>query len=204
MEAVLPIMLAMAMEAERLTIGRGKELATQETMIWSVMCCRQFEPRKKAVGEALTCRDCTHGHQKHGKKACPNIGRRGGDGVAHRCDEHKADDVNGSVPCPGGRPRHKNGDEERCELTQSLLVKRISKHCGHIRTYPNRSGQPQRIDGAISQSPDNGREEILKRLAQQTDVLEQDKQIQPIVLQSKLQPVHCRPLVALVLLVNIG
>lgn len=35
MVAVLPNIFAMAMEAERLTRGRGKELATQETMIWS-------------------------------------------------------------------------------------------------------------------------------------------------------------------------
>lgn len=37
MEAVLPIMFAMAMEADLLTIGRGKELATHETIIWSVI-----------------------------------------------------------------------------------------------------------------------------------------------------------------------
>lgn len=36
MEAVLPIIFAMAIEMERLTRGRGKELATQDTMIWSV------------------------------------------------------------------------------------------------------------------------------------------------------------------------
>lgn len=36
MEAVLPIMLAMAMETERFTRGRGKELATQDTMILSI------------------------------------------------------------------------------------------------------------------------------------------------------------------------
>lgn len=36
MEAVLPIIFAMAIEMERLTRGRGNELATQDTMIWSV------------------------------------------------------------------------------------------------------------------------------------------------------------------------
>lgn len=36
MDAVLPIMFAMAIETERLTRGRGKEFAIQETMIWSV------------------------------------------------------------------------------------------------------------------------------------------------------------------------
>ena len=36
MLAVLPIIFAMAIEMERLTRGRGNELATQETMIWSV------------------------------------------------------------------------------------------------------------------------------------------------------------------------
>ena len=35
MFAQLPIMLVIAMAAERFTSGRGKELATHETMIWS-------------------------------------------------------------------------------------------------------------------------------------------------------------------------
>jgi hypothetical protein len=35
MVAVLPIMLQMAIAAERLTSGRGKEFATHDTMIWS-------------------------------------------------------------------------------------------------------------------------------------------------------------------------
>lgn len=35
MEAVLPIMLQMAIAADRLTSGRGKEFVTQDTRIWS-------------------------------------------------------------------------------------------------------------------------------------------------------------------------
>ena len=33
MDAVLPIMLQMAIAEERLTVGRGKEFATQDTRI---------------------------------------------------------------------------------------------------------------------------------------------------------------------------
>ena len=36
MLAVLPIIFATAIEMERFTRGRGNELATQETIIWSV------------------------------------------------------------------------------------------------------------------------------------------------------------------------
>jgi hypothetical protein len=35
MEAVFPIMLQMAIAEDRLTIGRGNELVTHDTRIWS-------------------------------------------------------------------------------------------------------------------------------------------------------------------------
>lgn len=56
--------------------------------------------------------------------------------------------------------------------------------------YPDWSCQPKRVDTSIPQRSDDGREEVLEGLAEQADVLQKHKQVQPVVCQRQFQPGH--------------
>ena len=60
----------------------------------------------------------------------------------------------------------------------SQTIVRVSYSCGGRRglilgvSYPDGSCQPQRLNGAIPEGADYGREEVLKCLTEKADVLE--------------------------------
>lgn len=70
--------------------------------------------------------------------------------------------------------------------------------------YPDWSRQPKRVDASVSQRAYDGREEVLEGLAEQADVLQKHKQVQPVVCQRQFQPGHGRCRMPLVLLVDVG
>ena len=121
MVAQFPIALQMAMDAERLTSGRGKELATQDTRIVSVHTrivlaqCLAWAAFPFATIE-LTCADGTHGHEEHGEEpGALGLGSCA-DGVASGRYDHQDDDMDRAIVQPGRVPRDENRRQESREL----------------------------------------------------------------------------------------
>lgn len=56
-------------------------------------------------------------------------------------------------------------------------------------SYPGWSGKPQSRDFTIAKSPHDGREEVLKRLRDQADVLQEDKKVKSVVANSHFDSV---------------
>lgn len=117
MEAAFATQLPMAMALERLTSGRGKELATQETMIWYedtapmgicevLLAVRSWKTRRSAPAKT---------YEEHGEVASSHDGGACDDGIAGHSEHHEHTDVDTAVTCGTGRPSDGDGDEERCE-----------------------------------------------------------------------------------------
>lgn len=74
------------------------------------------------------------------------------------------------------------------------LVRPLARVYRHVdkaeSAYPDWSRQPKRVDASVSQRSDDGREEVLEGLAEQADVLQKHKQVQPVVCQGQFQPGH--------------
>lgn len=58
-----------------------------------------------------------------------------------------------------------------------------------MTAYPGWSGKPQRGDFTITKSSHDGREEVLKGLGDQADVLQEDKKVKSVVANSHFDAV---------------
>lgn len=175
---MLPIIFAIAIDTDRLTIGLGKELATQDTIIWSWWYVSYQMPRGDMIEtKIITGRDCADWHQEHSKEACARVRCRCSNGITNHGYQHQADDVDRAIARSCGRPCHKNGDKEGRKLSDILLAEVQCTSRDRVPTHPDRSRQPKSIDGPKPERAHNRRKKILKSLAQQTKMLKQCEQI---------------------------
>ncbi len=69
--------------------------------------------------------------------------------------------------------------------------------------YPDGRSEPQRNDGAVAKRTDNAGKEVLERLAEETDMLEKDEEVQAIIFDRKLDLFHDGPRMSPVGLVDV-
>lgn len=136
----------------------------------------------------LTRSNRAHGHEKHGKEASSNDGRRSCNRVSNSRYKHEANNMQRSIIRLGRAQRYADREEESRKL-QGQSVNSTLTPIIVSQTYPSRCSEPQSGDLSITKRSNNSREEVLECLGNQADVLKKNEEVESIIAYSQLDTV---------------